>query len=164
MANNMHKQFNTSQVAAAFQVSLETVRIWCGEFERHLTPRANPGKRQKRAFSEEDMEVFALIAALKADGLTYQDIHMSLENGERGVVPVTLDSGSTALIERDAEKLLMVRIDSLETQLVEAETENERLKEELETIRRDSPASRGSCRNVAGATAKNGASPARIAG
>lgn len=128
--------YNTTQVAAAFSVSLETIRLWCHEFQRHLSHRANPGHRQKRAFTEEDLEVLSLVAELKAEGFTYPNIHAALDNGERGKVPIILHSEeSDALILQETERRLALQIKQLESQLAAAKAENERLKEELSQMK-----------------------------
>ena len=137
MTNNKFASYNTTQIGAFYQVSSETVRIWCNEFERHLSPRANPGHRQKRAFSRTDMEVFSLIAMLKTDGMTYQDIHLALDNGQRGVLPDHLEEITNTLTVRDIETGLVVKIQQLETLLTVAKDENDRLEGELEESQRD---------------------------
>ncbi len=136
MIDKQYGPYSTAEVAAIYDISLETVRIWCSEFERHLSPRANPGHRQKRIFNEDDMAVFALVATLKNEGYTYQDIHNSLDNGERGMPPSRQMPDTIAVTER--EKNFVARISHLEEQLSQAIEENERLKEEMTQIRQGS--------------------------
>jgi len=139
MTNDDYSHLNTSQIASLFQVSHETVRMWCAEFERHLSPRANPGRHQRRVFTEDDMAVLALVASLKADGLTFQDIHASLDNGERGEPPpIPDDDEIEGLIPQDARKQLAVKIQQLEDELEDAHAENERLKIQIEETQRTS--------------------------
>ncbi|HLA42128.1 MAG TPA: MerR family transcriptional regulator [Aggregatilineales bacterium] len=139
MTNDDYSHLNTTQIAALFQVSHETVRIWCAEFERHLSPRANPGRHQKRIFTGEDMTILALIAAYKNDGLTFQDIHASLDNGERGEPPPIPDEDDIeGLIPQETGKRLVVKIQQLEEELEDAHEENERLKAQLEETQRTS--------------------------
>lgn len=129
-------QFNTSQVAAVYQVSLETVRTWCLEFQKFLSPRANPGNRQKRLFSHDDMEVLALVALLKAEGLTYQDIHLALQNGERAVPPITT-LGEQTNLSVGSESGLIVKVQQLESRLVELDKERNHLVKQLDGFKRD---------------------------
>lgn len=130
--------YSTNQVADLFNVSLETIRIWCNEFEGHLSPRANPGHRQRRAFNGDDLGVLALVATLKAEGLTYTDIHVSLKNGERGELPIHPISDDTALITQQQQTALATRINSLQSELNTIIEENERLREELDDEKRRS--------------------------
>lgn len=84
--------YKSTHVQRLFNVSPETVRNWADEFKDHLSVTASPGSGRHRLFTHEDMEVFALVAELKDKGLTYNDIHASLQNGQRGDVPQMLVS------------------------------------------------------------------------
>jgi len=137
MTSDDFPRYNTAFVAAMFNVSLETIRIWCAEFEAYLSPRANPGHRQKRALTEPDLEVFALIAALKDDGMTYQDVRLALDNGQRGVPPPHPFNSSDALVPQEINRQLIAKIEHLETQIETVVGENERLKQELEQAQRE---------------------------
>lgn len=137
MSNEDFPRYNTALVAAMYNVSLETIRIWCTEFERYLSPRANPGHRQKRAFNETDLEVFALISALKDDGMTYQDVRAALDNGQRGVPPPHPFTNPDSLVPQELNRQLITKIDHLESQLEAVLSENERLKDELDGVKRD---------------------------
>jgi DNA-binding transcriptional MerR regulator len=77
----------TSHITKLFGVSPQTVRNWSEEYSRYLSPLAAPGRGRNRTFSEDDFRVFALVAAMKRDGATNDDIHASLASGQRGDLP-----------------------------------------------------------------------------
>lgn len=79
--------YSSRHVRLLYDISAETVRNWCDEFTEYLSPTAIPGKGKHRNFTEDDMRVFDLIAQMKGQGLTYEQIHASLNNGQRGNVP-----------------------------------------------------------------------------
>lgn len=133
MTIEYNPRYTSGQISALFNISTETVRTWCQEFERHLSPRANPGHRQKRAFTDDDLEIFALIANFKSESLTFADIHAALDNGERGIPPleVDLEDREKAVIQT-IERNLTIKIGQLENQLLTSEAENTRLQHELQ--------------------------------
>jgi DNA-binding transcriptional MerR regulator len=87
-------QFSVGDLAKLFDVSRQTIRQWSSEFKHYLSPRANPGKNRVRAYSEDDLPIFSLVAQMKNIGHTYEDIHVALANGQRGEMP---DVENTAL-------------------------------------------------------------------
>src|SRR5215207_3277821 len=84
--------YKSSHVQKLFNVSPETVRNWSEEFGQYLSVTATPGGGRHRLFTQDDMEVFALVAELKEKGLTYTDIHAALQNNQRGEIPQMLVS------------------------------------------------------------------------
>lgn len=90
-------------VAERFSVSTEAIRKWCIEFEKYLSPRANPGGKQQRNLTEDDLAVIALVVERRADGVGYSEIHAELENGQRGNVPdlsLTPEANAVRTLER----------------------------------------------------------------
>lgn len=139
--NEIPPKFSVSHLAHVFAVSQQTIRQWSNEFHEHLSTRANPGKSRIRAYTNEDLPVFALISQMKTLGYTYQDIHAALVNGQRGEVPSLdgLDNVDLALIsERDRAVIAELE---MRAQQAEAErdfwreraAESERQLEEQET-------------------------------
>lgn len=76
----------TKDLAELFAVAEPTVRAWCGEFEEYLSVNANPGEGRTRYYDDEDVKVLALVAEMKTQGKTFEDIHASLKAGKRGDV------------------------------------------------------------------------------
>ena len=79
--------YKSKDIQRLFDISAETVRTWSEEFQVYLSPTATPGHGRHRVFSREDLEVFALVAEVKNAGQTYEDAHVQLKMGQRGVIP-----------------------------------------------------------------------------
>ena len=73
----------TTELANLLNKSPETIRRWVEEFKAHLSPIANPATGQRR-FTDDDVRVLTLVYALKEQGKIYDEIHIALQNGERG--------------------------------------------------------------------------------
>lgn len=83
----MTTYYTTKHVCLLHNVVPQTVRNWAEEFARHLTLGANPGSGRNRHFTVEDMKVFALVSDMKSGGSSFDEIHLSLDNGQRGSAP-----------------------------------------------------------------------------
>lgn len=137
--------YTVQQVAALADCALQTVHTWSAEFARHLSPTANPGKRKQRMFTREDMAVLLLVAQLKADGMTYADIHAALDTGQRAGVPeATPDELQTMIATDDRRQLaaqneaLIRQVDELKREIAtlrETDRENIRLQAQMEMLR-----------------------------
>jgi DNA-binding transcriptional MerR regulator len=121
--------YNTDHVAALHGVTIQTVRAWSMEFEKYLSPYANPGARRQRLFTPDDMAVFDLIAQLKGQGRNFQEIHEALASGQRGGSPETPPSELEALIADNSHTELVAQNNAL-VRRVEA------LQAEIEELRR----------------------------
>lgn len=117
--------YSSRHVCVLFGVAPETVRNWSEEFSRHLSVTANPGKGRHRNFTEEDMRVFALIADQKNQGLTYDDIHGALDNGQRGEAPALPPDEVQALVTTDQKHQTAIQIQQLENQIVKLQRERD---------------------------------------
>jgi DNA-binding transcriptional MerR regulator len=113
--------YNTRHITNLFSVSHTTVKNWAIEFERHLSVTAAPGDGRHRNFTDEDLEVLALIHELKKQGMTYSDIHAALDNGQRGNPPLRTTELIAATEQKQQLVLLTNRIRQLETQVQELE-------------------------------------------
>ncbi len=109
--------FSSTQAAAVFHVSNETIRNWAEEFSRYLSFMANPGKGRTRSFSEEDMQVLSLISEMKGQGSTFEEIHISLGRGQRGDTPALQVDEVKALINGEQERRLTLEIEYLKRSL-----------------------------------------------
>lgn len=82
----------TGNIQKLFDVSAQTVRNWTREFQQYLSPSATPQSRgSKRAFTSEDLAVFALVVERTQSGATYEEIRDALEKGERAAPPEVQD-------------------------------------------------------------------------
>ena len=89
-------QYKTSDLQRMFDVSGETIRTWSNEFKAYLSPTATPGKGRYRIFTDDDLEVFTLIAQLKDQNKTFEEIHLALQAGQRGDLPALFNDRSLA--------------------------------------------------------------------
>ena len=126
--------YTTKHVRLIHNVAAETVRNWCEEFERHLSPTASPGKGKHRNFSDEDMRVFALIADMKQQGMTYDAIHVALDNGQRGDAPQLPPEEMHDLIVSEEKKQVTMEIEMLQRSLALVAQERDDLKQKLASL------------------------------
>lgn len=124
--------YTALQAATTFKIARETIRKWCLEFDRYLSPGANPGKNRDRYFSDDDMRVLSLVSEMKAAGRTYADIHVALGAGQRGEIPELLPVPSTS--ERNRLLLMEKEIQDLRTALTEAVEDNQRQAGQIELL------------------------------
>ncbi len=130
------ERYTTQHAASLYEVAIETVRSWSQEFDRHLSPTANPGRRRQRMFTHEDMGVFALISKMKGEGATYADIHLALDAGERGSSPGTPPDELQVAIASDDRRALVAANDELRRRIETLHLEIEKLRDvEKENIR-----------------------------
>lgn len=130
------EKYTTQHVAALYDVAIETVRTWSQEFEHFLSPTANPGRRRQRMFTREDMQVFDLIASMKQDGATYEDIHAALKSGQRGQAPGTPPDELQVAIAADDRRVILAENDQLKRRIETLHQEIERLKQiDRESVR-----------------------------
>jgi len=143
-ASKMSTDYKPKDAQMLFGVSDETIRTWANQFEKFLSPLANPGKGRHRIFTYDDLSVFALVSELKSKGMTYADVTAALENGERGDVPeipADLDMLQTTIQLDDASqkvKQLQSMIQESREQVIRLETllnERDRQIEQLRTDR-----------------------------
>jgi DNA-binding transcriptional MerR regulator len=128
-----------------FGVAVETARGWAAEFERHLSPRANPGTNKTRAFTQTDLEILALVAEYKEQRLTFNDIHTALDNGQRGTPPAYIPVENPQDSENQEKQLtiqntkLTQALEAAREQLTLLAEENIRLQTSLkhETVERE---------------------------
>ena len=152
--------YNVTQAARYAGVSGTTIRGWAREYSDYLSPTANPPAGQARQFIEDDLQVFATVATLRAQLVTTEDRRAALDAGQR-LEPVrplederagqadqaAADPGqasaaaaaaaaSTAIeIYRDRVNVLEARADQLADRLIEAEKRAAAAEKELEVMR-----------------------------
>ena len=132
--------YRTSHICKLFDISYETVRNWTTEFGEYLSPTAIPGKHRKRLYTDLDMRVLSLVAELKKQGMTYEEIHANLKSGERGKPPTLDPKDLQALVTSEAEHRLALEVERLQQTLMRAHEELkqvEGLRQELEKSKRD---------------------------
>jgi DNA-binding transcriptional MerR regulator len=110
---------NSKQVADIFGFAESTVRNWSAEFAEYLSPTATPGDRKKRDFTPDDLAVFALIAEFKQNKATYEDIHLSLKAGQRGMPPEISEDRLKLISATEGEKRASLEIVSLQRHIAD---------------------------------------------
>lgn len=93
------------------------------EFREYLSPTATPGKNKHRLFTEADMQVFSLVAELKKQGMTFEEIHAALKSGQRGDPPTLPPEEVQAIVSSDRERRLAIENEYLQQALVRAQEE-----------------------------------------
>jgi DNA-binding transcriptional MerR regulator len=71
----------------AYGVQPNTIRHWSKNFADFLSPGANPEKGKRRMYSYDDAEVIALIAEMRQQYESYDNIRAALADGDRGLWP-----------------------------------------------------------------------------
>ena len=120
----MNELFTTQHVIATFKVSHQTVKNWCDEFSHYLSLQAKPGESKKRFFNVDDLKVFALVNDYHKRGLRWDDVHLALQNKQRGELP----DSETDIVPYTSPALLVSlkdQLGSLTTQLKTTETERD---------------------------------------
>lgn len=125
--------YTSGQVAALFQVTTETIRLWAQEFAQFLSVSANPGGSRSRRFVEEDLSVLALIAEFRSLGKNFDDIQVALANGQRGTLPqVSMDKLAT-LNSQDVQ-VITAQVQRLQIELRHVQEERDALLQKLATL------------------------------
>jgi DNA-binding transcriptional MerR regulator len=82
---------NSKQLAEALRVSDETIRQWSDNdhISRFLsrTAKQRGSGAKRRRYTEDDARVLSLVANMRADGWTFEDIETRLAGGEMGQWP-----------------------------------------------------------------------------
>lgn len=122
--------YRNKEIQSLFNISSDTVRIWADEFTEYLSPLATPGTGKHRVFNDDDLRVFALVSDMRASSFSYDEIHVSLKNGNLGELP---EIAQDRALEYSAELQLTVAQDAiskLRLKLEEVETEARKLHDE----------------------------------
>lgn len=133
----MSVKYQPKHVQLLFKVSNETVRLWSEEFAKYLSPTANPGKGKHRHFTEADLQVFALVSEMKAEGSTYADIHLSLANNSRGEVPALPVSEVRSLAPSQQSLMLAIQIEELTEEVEKLRQEKEEAEASLSAMKEE---------------------------
>lgn len=123
-------------VCDLFKISRETVRVWSVEFAQYLSPMANPGEGRQRQFSDSDLSVFALVAEMKGQGKLFEDVHLALQNGQRGSSPASINSLLEVQQPRDTPRALSLRreVERLQIELKASQEDSQRKAGQIELL------------------------------
>lgn len=81
-------KYSTRTIANLLNISQSTVKNYTDVFSNYLSPSASPPAHRARQFTDDDLLVLSLAAEMKKTGATYDEIHMALQNGQRGTVAI----------------------------------------------------------------------------
>lgn len=121
--------FSTSEMAAYYQVTEQTIRAWAKEFEELLSPTSNPGMGKSRQFALEDFAVLGIVAEMKAEKRTFEEIHLALKAGARAETPDLTDKDLKVLAATEGEKRAVIEIHILQRNIVELQERLNRAEE-----------------------------------
>ena len=84
-----------------------TIKNWTKEFQRHLSPTANPGRGQTRVFTDDDLLFLNYVAERKRVDRPYDEIHVGLDNDQH--LTLRLPSDSQELAVTDDQVIVLQR-------------------------------------------------------
>lgn len=103
-------EYTSKELSTRFGITTETLRQWSMEFKRHLSKGANPGDGQHRRFTFADLEVLTLVNEMRQKNMSFEDIHASLDTGERGVPAID----PAALVPLESQKQIALLHETIE--------------------------------------------------
>lgn len=77
-----------ADLTKAFDVSRNTVKNWGTEYADYLSEHANPEPGKTRQYTLDDACVLSLVAAMRSDNASYEEIAAALASGDRGMWPL----------------------------------------------------------------------------
>ncbi len=133
MMGNLKMTKTVGDLARAYDVSPQTIRVWCKQFEGYLSDQAKPTTGETRIFNENDIGVLALVGLMRAnDRASYEEIREALEAGKRAAIPDDAP-GDTGETQPGAEMVtvLTATLARYEGQIEEIRQERDYLRGEL---------------------------------
>ena len=127
--------YSSSQVAAIYGITTQSVNRWAREFEEYLSEAAKPGGSKTRQFDKQDMEIFSLVSEMQKKHLTYEDIHASLKTGARGDAPLVDPDEIQAIVSAGGETRLALENERLKTMLIDAQDALKKARTDLVRLR-----------------------------
>lgn len=128
-------QYRSQHVATIYGITIETVNVWAREFSKYFSPTANPGQRRTRLFTKDDMAVIDLIATLRKQQMSYDDVHANLASGQRGNPPEVDPEQVQAIVSTEHETRLALDNERLKMALVDAQQALKKAESELARLR-----------------------------
>ena len=127
-------EYRSGDLAELFAVSRETIRRYTSEFKEYLSDSANPTEQGKhRIYTEDDLQVFALVTRLKAANHSEDDIHATLKAGIRDDLPSLL-SEKSSLNPSLQLSIAKNRIEMLEETLAQERIESQKWRDEAKLL------------------------------
>lgn len=128
--------YTTKHAQKIFDVrSDQTIRNWVKEFQEFLSVDATPGKGTDLLFSEEDMRVLDLVAAMRANRRPAEEIYATLKAGQRGEAPQYTPEELDVLVSGEYDKYLSTQLNELTQKIEQLTREKEALEAAFQPIR-----------------------------
>lgn len=115
----LYSMQSTSEI---FNLSPSTLRNYCEAFAEFFSDHAKPPRGKHRNFTKEDLTVISLIRNIG----DYEAAYLALKNGQRGQLPDEHFEVAVSTQPRDQIILLQVRIQQLEAQVEQLQSERDK--------------------------------------
>ena len=126
--------YQSKHLVALYKIAPETLRQWTLEFQEYLSPTANPGANKQRFYTVSDLEILSLVSEQKRAGFTYEEIHLSLKSGQRGVAPDLEPHELEEIVGSDEDTQLSIQVHHLQHNLALAQTALKKAEERLQEM------------------------------
>lgn len=113
--------YKTGQLTQMFDVSRQTISVWCNTFAAYLSPNANPEDNSQRRLNDDDVRVLSLVKDMTDNGKTYDTIALALAAGQRGDLLIPMPSPNGIVPAQQQLAIATERIKEIETRLRKAE-------------------------------------------
>lgn len=128
--------YTTKHAQKLFDVkSDQTIRNWIKEFQDFFSIDATPGKGIDLQLSQDDMRVLDLIASMRSERRSADEIYATLKSGQRGDLPSYTPEELELLVGGDYEKHLSTQVNELNIKIEQLSRENEELRSSIQPIR-----------------------------
>lgn len=111
--------FTTKHLATLYGKSETTIRNWAIEFAEYLSPTATPQTGKNRFYTVEDLKVFALVAEMKDQDQTFEQIHIALQSGQRGNPPDLSEQDIHTMAIGERERRIALEVEALQRTIVQ---------------------------------------------
>lgn len=113
--------YQTKHLVTLYRIAPETLRQWTIEFAEYLSGSANPGANKQRFYTAEDLTVLTLVSEQKNIGLSYDEIHASLKNGNRADPPQLEPEDLEKIVGTNEDTQLAIQVSHLQHNLALAQ-------------------------------------------
>lgn len=126
--------FTTKHLATLYGKSETTIRNWAIEFADYLSPTATPQSGKNRFYTGEDITVFALVAEMKDQDQTFEQIHLSLKSGQRGDPPDLSQEDIHTLAVSERERRITLEVEALQRTIIQLRQDMREYQEKADQV------------------------------
>lgn len=113
----------------------QTIRNWIREFEEFFSIDATPGKGVDLSLNQDDMRVLDIIAQMRNERRSTDEIYATLKSGQRGNAPDFTPEELDLWVKGEYEKHLSTQVNELNLRIEQLSQENEELRTSIQPIR-----------------------------